>query len=343
MSKGISSLKAAVTPGESGFLSALIWRTFRAGRVALLGVTIYGAGKAAGHVEVLDDPEGVRNQVINEVVMSNHHADDGKKGPGWHAMDSKVAKRVAKVGKRLLKAAREEIDESLAKLPPASEDEPSDVAELRGFLESAKKRICGTWNFVVTTSDVVNAFVTPMVPRVVFVNEGLLRKLKPTDDELAFLMGHELSHVIHGHGQQHIEEMATFATLQLVVLSLIDPTGFAALAITGVASMFFKGQERAHSREHEAQADETGLAICVRACSDPAAPGSLMTKLHHGQTKQHASWLDTHPAGAERVAALEAHLRDPKVQHHLNTECAAEPARKSLRKTLFGKGGENKT
>jgi Zn-dependent protease with chaperone function len=44
----------------------------------------------------------------------------------------------------------------------------------------------------VTNSSNVNGYVTALCPRRVFITQGLFKKLEPTDDELAFLIGHEL-------------------------------------------------------------------------------------------------------------------------------------------------------
>ena len=132
-----------------------------------------------------------------------------------------------------------------------------------------------------------------------------MKHLNPSDDELAFLIGHELSHVVHGHGQQALDETANQATLQLVVLGMIDPTGIAAFALSGLSSLWLSSQKAVHSREHESEADHTGLSICSRACFSVDASTSLMRKLHGDRMQEHAGWLDTHPTGPERIAALE--------------------------------------
>lgn len=70
-------------------------------------------------------------------------------------------------------------------------------------------------------------------------------------------------------------------------------------AQTGLASFLITTEERAYSRTHEAEADELGLSICTRACYDKAGAMSSMHKLQQvfgTEGKQHASWLDTHPA-----------------------------------------------
>ena len=225
-------LSSVTTGWPSLTLRNVFWRGLRVARIGVLSIGLYQAGKSSGHVEVLEDPDGVAKKIIQEIIVSSH-ADDGKgKNPGWYKRDTPLHRRVRKVGEKVLQAARDEVKASLAQLPknPSAEQE-SAVNEQREALESALQRLRGTWHWVVTNSDAPNAFVTPYCPRRVFVTEGLLHKVNPTDDELAFILGHELSHVIHGHGQKRIEQGASLAALQLMIFALIDPTGLGALAI----------------------------------------------------------------------------------------------------------------
>ena len=233
---------------ERSLRSVLFWRGIRVARISFLAAGLYYAGKSAGHVEVLEDPDRVAKEVVRDIIQSSHFSETGKK-PAWHKRNSPLHKRVESIGSRVLHAAREDLRSKLAalpsfppeppevtkrreqltaalgRMPPPSADsdppeilakrqklitaleelpnfppEPEDVAEKRETLTKALGRLRGTWHYVVTNSDVPNAFVTPYCPRRIFVTEGLLKKLQLTDDELAFIMGHELSHVVHDHG-----------------------------------------------------------------------------------------------------------------------------------------------
>lgn len=103
----------------------------------------------------------------------------------------------------------------------------------------------------------------------IFVHEGLLANAS-NHDELAHVLGHEMSHMICGHVEDMIQFNATTSILQLIVISLLDPTG-----IMGFAGEFFllMGSTlglvtSAYSRQNEMQADELGLIITARACFD---------------------------------------------------------------------------
>ena len=49
-----------------------------------------------------------------------------------------------------------------------------------------------------------NAFVSEMLPQRVFVTTGLFDQFVTNDDELAMIMGHELSHLVLGHGKERL-------------------------------------------------------------------------------------------------------------------------------------------
>jgi len=67
----------------------------------------------------------------------------------------------------------------------------------------------GDWHYIVTTAPDVNAFVTDLCPHRIFVHEGLLKECTPTDDELALILGHEISHLIYGHSEEDSQYRGT--------------------------------------------------------------------------------------------------------------------------------------
>ena len=178
-----AALKHAVMP-ERNWFAALLWRGIRVARIGFLATAIYGAGKTAGHTEVLEDPDGIAKQVITEIIVQTHHDKKGeKKNPSYYKRGSAVRQRVEAVGNRVLAAAREEVAALLEKLPkPASALDMDPHGAERAELLKAQKRLAGKWHWIVTTSALPNAFVTPMCPRRVFVTEGLLEHVQPTDD-----------------------------------------------------------------------------------------------------------------------------------------------------------------
>ena len=239
---------APAAPPQPSRLRRGIWRVIRAARVGFLAIAIYHAGKASGHVEVLEDPDGVQKQLVGEYIVNSH---SGECEPGLHRKDSPPRLRIERIGRRIVHAAHDEVTRELQRAKAELENleersrrgglsreetvSKSPLEERVAELSRARKRLSGTWHFILTNSEGVNAFVTPHCPRCVFVHEvrrppplcpalsswacrapqGLLDKLEPTDDELAYLMGHEIGHVVHAHAQQSIDERFNFATLQV--------------------------------------------------------------------------------------------------------------------------------
>jgi predicted Zn-dependent protease len=155
-----------------------------------------------------------------------------------------------------------------------------------------------TWRFGVLASDSVNAFATP--GGYVFVTRGLLRLLQ-SEDELAFVLGHEISHVLQRHHYQVIQRqrLAAQAAGQLQAA-----TGDAELGKLSLASgqIYARGLDK--GAEHEA--DRLGLEWMARAGYDPAAALGVLDKLHalKGDDPRAMLLFATHPSAAERLDEL---------------------------------------
>jgi predicted Zn-dependent protease len=158
----------------------------------------------------------------------------------------------------------------------------------------------------------------------VFVLEGFFRELEPNDDELAMVIAHELSHIVHAHGEKKNDLGAGMAMLQLLVLSCVDPTGLVELALLATLQGLSFAWGRSYSRLHEAEADETGMHIVTRACFDPRRAAAMMAKFEEMDPGQVDSWTRSHPAPSTRHAALLAEgarlESDAEAQEHCQRE-----------------------
>jgi hypothetical protein len=98
---------------------------------------------------------------VKQVIVDSFAADFGSKKtqPGWHKRSSPLHRRVQAIGTNVLEAARAEIGQQLAALPPQpakKEDRDKLVERKREDLIEADSRLRGTWHWVVTNSDAIN-------------------------------------------------------------------------------------------------------------------------------------------------------------------------------------------
>jgi Zn-dependent protease with chaperone function len=155
------------------------------------------------------------------------------------------------------------------------------------------------WEVNVLSSPEVNAWCMPGGKIAVYT--GLIDKLRLTDDELAAVMGHEISHALREHSRERASEQAV-ANLGITVLA----------TVAGVGSLGQKGMEYAYqgllglpnSRTHETEADRMGVELAARAGYDPRAAVSLWKKMGEAGGGESPKFLSTHPPRAERVRDL---------------------------------------
>jgi predicted Zn-dependent protease len=73
------------------------------------------------------------------------------------------------------------------------------------------------------------------------------------------------------------------------------------------------------SRQHETEADSTGLQITALACYDTKRGANIFAKLaKFPGSRQATQWNDTHPASPERFVALQAASENINWRHHLH-------------------------
>jgi Zn-dependent protease with chaperone function len=152
-----------------------------------------------------------------------------------------------------------------------------------------KLRSAGSWSYLVTNSPDVNAFVTDLLPRRIFINKGLFDTVVPTDDELALVLGHEISHLILGHVPEGMKYEAFMLGFQLLLFSFVDPTGILSFLFDSVVTQLRGFMTAARSRECELEADSLGVIIAGRACFNVERGINVMSKLMHMQRGHQAA------------------------------------------------------
>src|SRR6267378_4787633 len=153
------------------------------------------------------------------------------------------------------------------------------------------------WEMHVLSSKEVNAWCMPGGKIAVYT--GLIDQLKPTDDELAAVMGHEIGHALREHGR----EQASRAMVEQLGVGILG-------AVTGVNTNLAQTIADVtimlpHSREQETEADRIGVELAARAGYDPRAAVSLWQKMQKLGGSQPPQFLSTHPSNDARIKDVE--------------------------------------
>jgi len=161
------------------------------------------------------------------------------------------------------------------------------------------------WEVNVITSPEVNAWCMPGGKIAVYT--GIIEKLSITDDELAAVMGHEISHALREHSRERASQQAAAgvgASLAGIVADIFLP-GSGQLATAGAGAGAQVGVLLPYSRVHETEADRMGVELAARAGYDPRAAVALwqkMAKLSSGGAP--IKLLSTHPSHEDRIKDL---------------------------------------
>lgn len=163
------------------------------------------------------------------------------------------------------------------------------------------------WEINLIGSRQVNAFCMPG-GKIVFYT-GIIDTLKLTDDEIAIVMGHEISHAILEHGRERAAKGAAAQILTVGASLFSAILGYGNLggqAASGVAQITLLR----YGREDESQADLVGMDIAARAGYDPRAGVWLWKKMSAVSKGQPPQWMSTHPSHSTRIRDIEAHMNE---------------------------------
>ena len=142
-----------------------------------------------------------------------------------------------------------------------------------------------------------------------FITTGMFRFVE-SDEELQFVIAHELSHNLAGHIRARQGNMILGAVFGAVLDQIIGQTtgvymGATAIAVgAGVAA-------RVHSQDFEREADYIGAYLLARARVDTTDVPLFWRRMaieHTGSIENH--FRSSHPSSPERLVALEAALEE---------------------------------
>jgi predicted Zn-dependent protease len=158
------------------------------------------------------------------------------------------------------------------------------------------------WQMQVVEDPQINAFC--MAGGKMAVYTGLIEKVRPTDDELAQVIGHEVAHALSNHTAEKMS-VAQASQLGAAVLGAVAQSRGLPIGYGETQLLASVGVQLPNSRAAESEADRIGIELAARAGYDPNAAVTLWQKMSAASGGS-VEFLSTHPAPATRIAELRA-------------------------------------
>lgn len=171
------------------------------------------------------------------------------------------------------------------------------VDEIGQRLAAASDRPNIPYTFQVVQDDNVNAFAT--MGGFVYITTGLL-KTADNEAQLASVVAHEIGHITSRHLAQQMRQAAI--SRGIVTAAGLDSSTAVNLGLELAIS-------RPRSRKDELEADQKGLRMLAGAGYAQSGMIAFMEKLLDKPSAP--SFLSTHPATSDRIAAIERTI-DPR-------------------------------
>lgn len=169
------------------------------------------------------------------------------------------------------------------------------------------------WHFTILDTPMVNAMAIP--GGFVYITRGMLERIN-SEDELAGVLGHEITHVTARHAAQQMSR-AELAQVGMVLGSVVAgpeaTQAYGQLAELGMNLLFQR-----YSRGQESQADLVGTGYVARAGWNPIGSERMLMALQR-LDKHPAAGIDkyflSHPDPAKRVRDVEKKVKEIAAQN----------------------------
>jgi predicted Zn-dependent protease len=197
------------------------------------------------------------------------------------------------------------------------------VNEVGGRVAAHARRKLAFRFHLIPNGNMINAFALPGGH--IFVGQGLLDQVT-SEDELAFVLGHEIEHVDHYHAVERVQIEAQLKNVNLDI-------------VAAIAQIPMSLWQAGYSKEQEFEADREGLRVADAAGYSPQGAINLLepwNKLHSeyvihrdattGELSQLAidglsGYFRTHPLPSERLEQV----REVIAQDHLDMNKPLKP------------------
>lgn len=182
--------------------------------------------------------------------------------------------------------------------------------EMRNRVEAVGRRLAAIsdrkdleYKFYVLKDKALNALALP--GGFIYINEGLMSVIG--DDELAYVLGHEVGHVAARHIAKKIQSnMAYQLVLGIAVAGMGGNASSNAPDILRGIDTVYSLIDLGYSRKDEYEADRLGVKYAQKAGFNPNAALSALEKIKklEGPNWKVLGYFRSHPYAEERIVAL---------------------------------------
>jgi len=160
--------------------------------------------------------------------------------------------------------------------------------------------------YIIASSD-INAFALP--GGLVFLTDKLFKKIYDNKDEIAFVLAHEMMHIVFKHPMERI--VADYSTS--VVTKLLVRGGTLGVLANQVLSNLLKSS---YSQDKELEADEYAVRIMYSAGFNPTGAIGLLRKLEKSRDDHLPvfNYFLSHPSVDERVIKIDSIIKKRKMK-----------------------------
>ncbi len=186
------------------------------------------------------------------------------------------------------------------------------------------------FRFFVVEDSSVNAAALP--DGTVLVNTGLLGAVE-NEAQLAFVLSHEISHVLQVHYWREVHETRP-QRISLMVAALAGAYFIGDLGIF-LAELGMVSVVNGHQRELENQADRLGLQNIIEHGYDPrVAPGFMKIVIEHYGSRSTSKIWSNHDSSLLRGSFLTVQLLEQYSERHFDGARVDTPAFQSMREAM---------
>ncbi|HEV2283952.1 MAG TPA: M48 family metalloprotease [bacterium] len=213
-----------------------------------------------------------------------------------------------------------EVERQLAQKPGFVDDPglTENLAEIGHKLAAVSERPKLPWTYHILRDSSVNAIAAP--GGYIFATRGLFGFVK-SQDELAFVIGHETTHVAHRHAVDLAQKDMEVQFGAVILSQVLFGGSWSASILSQVGRQMIDAK---FSRDKEYEADHYGVIYARKAGYDPTRSIAFFDRLRTQEKAQPglARAFENHPETPARISALCAELTG--MGYHIT--CPVAPA-----------------